>query len=131
MKIQKKFGDKNMSRANNFLKVLNLMENMILIQEETVNRMKALNERSKQNEQRSMPENLAMSFLADIDYEMNTNDRFRTADPHSFLEYSENSNLDFNTLGKEITEVIEEISNELNNHEDTDFVMHTNNKPRH
>lgn len=123
IKIDKKFGQKNINKAQNFLKVLNLMENMISIQEDTIKRLNEIKERAIQQSIKINQTPNFTNFLEDIDEEMRANERFRMNIDNNF--YMEQTNiLDLNTVGKEMNQLIEEITNEvLNYYEGTDNGM--------
>ena len=48
-KLTKKFGESKLKKAEKFLKVLNLIENIIALQEEKVKRIKSEKEKEKEN----------------------------------------------------------------------------------
>lgn len=125
-KLQKKFGENNLNKAKNFFKVIDLMENMINMQEETVRRINEINQREVERGMAVEKESGGVTnFLTDIE-EMDYNDRLRQIDDHHYYnEYFEKkfNNLDFNSLSKELNKVIEEIVNEVNNNEEIEIFL--------
>jgi len=126
-KLEKTFGEQKMKKAGSFFKVLNLMEDMIKMQEETIKYFNTLKEKrnimdveveeNKSNKLPASPNNLS-NFIADIDFEMNYNKQFEhSANRHLYTEYLETTfnELDLNKISKEINDVIDEIVNEINN----------------
>lgn len=102
-KLEKKFGENNIKNAKNFFKVLDLMENMINIQEEAMKKIQSYNNAL-----------LIRDNLEDLE--------MRPCDLDIHLPTLE-VHLDWNILDKELNELMEEITNELNNN---DEIMFTN-----
>jgi hypothetical protein len=139
-KLEKKFGEQK-ANVKDFFKVINLMENMINMQEDTVKRINAISQNiSNKNESllatgeteviSSPPKNLVTDFIADIDFEMNNNERFKqSADHHYYTEYVESSlnNLNLNKMSKELNDVISEIVNEINNYNESEIFLNSDN----
>ena len=105
-KLNKKFGESTLKKAEKFLKVLNLIENIIAMQEEKVKRIKSEKEKEKtENNNESVK-------LIDFVIQLESNSNYQ--DHYLYAEYAENSNLDYNKLHKEIRSIIEKLTNEVN-----------------
>jgi hypothetical protein len=119
-KLQKKFGEKNMSKAKNFLRVIDLMENMINLQEETV---KKLIQKEKEGQDGMDIDSSSHQFNKSslpLQFNLSDSEIYNQAIQNKFKE------LDLNTLSKELNLMIEEIVNEINNQDDSDIFLEMN-----
>ena len=116
-KLTKKFGESKLKKAEKFLKVLNLIENIIALQEEKVKRIKSEKEKEKENPENNNGQVKLIDFVIQLESYSNYHDH------NLYSEYAENSNLDYNKLHKEISSIIEKLTNEINIATNEEFII--------
>lgn len=119
-KLRKNFGERGIEKADKFSKILNLIEGIITMQEETAKRIKYEKEKELEKETDVKLSDLAIQF--------GSFDQYSNTDYNLYSDFAENANLDYKNLQTQIHDLMQSVTNEINKFLDETIVATDNNK---